>query len=104
MYTGSGFRSTDLSRYLAFFITFSIASMVSIPVYSVSFESEDWSASVDTTITTGISWRIQDRDTRIIGLSGDPLGVGLTGTDASISGTAIRMMPIRITIKAQSAN
>jgi len=54
----------------------------------VSFESGDWSASVDTTMTTGLGWRIQDRDTRIIGLSGDPLGVGLTGTNASITGTA----------------
>jgi len=88
MYTGSGFRSIDLSRFFAFFITFSITSMASIPAYSVSFESGDWSASVDTTATTGLGWRVQDRDTRIIGLSGDPLGVGLTGTDASIAGTA----------------
>jgi len=88
MSTSSGFRSLDVSRFLALFITFSITSIVSISVHSVSFESGDWSASVDTTVTSGLGWRVQDRDTRIIGLSGDPLGVGLTGTDASISGTA----------------
>ena len=88
MYTGSGFRSTYFSRFFAFFITFSITSMASFSAYSVSFENADWSASVDTTLTTGLGWRIQDRDARIIGLSGDPLGVGLTGTDASRTGTA----------------
>ena len=88
MSISSGFRSLKVSRFLALFITFSITSIVSISAYSVSFENGDWSASVDTTMTTGLGWRVQDRDTRIIGLSGDPLGVGLTGTDASISGTA----------------
>ena len=87
MYTGSGSRSIDLSRFVAFFITFTITSISSFSAYGVSFENADWSASVDTTLTTGLGWRIQDRDTRIIGLSGDPLGVGLTGTDASITGT-----------------
>ncbi len=88
MSTSSGFRSLDVSRFLALFITFSITSIASFSAYSVSFENGDWSASVDTTVTSGLGWRIQDRDTRIIGLSGDPLGVGLTGTDASITGTA----------------
>ena len=88
MSTSTGFRSLDVYRFLAFFITFSITSIASFSAYSVSFENGDWSASVDTTVTSGLGWRIQDRDTRIIGLSGDPLGVGLTGTDASITGTA----------------
>ena len=88
MTTGSRFRSVDVSRLLALLIAFSMTSIASFSAYSVSFESGDWSASVDTTMTTGLGWRVQDRDTRIIGLSGDPLGVGLTGTDASISGTA----------------
>jgi hypothetical protein len=88
MYTGSGLRSTYSSRFLALSGTFLISSLVSIPAYSVNFESGDWSASVDTTMTTGLGWRVQDRDTRLIGLSGDPLGVGLTGTDAAVIGTA----------------
>jgi hypothetical protein len=89
MYISSGFRSMDFSRFLALSSTILISSFVSIPAYSVSFESGDWSASVDTTMTTGLGWRVQDRDTRIIGLTGDPPPVfGLTGTGSSITGTA----------------
>lgn len=91
MYTSSGFRSTYLSRFLALSSVFLISSITSISAYSVDFESGDWSASVDTTATTGLGWRIQDRDTRIIGLSGDPIlpaPLTLSGTEASIIGTA----------------
>jgi hypothetical protein len=88
MYTGSGFRSTDFSRLFALSSVFLISSFISIPAYSVNFELGDWSASVDTTATTGLGWRVQDRDTEIIGLTGDVVGVGLTGTDASRVGTA----------------
>ena len=91
MSTGSRFSSIDRLHFSTLCITFIISSMVSISAYSVSFESGDWSASVDTTATTGIGWRIEDRDTRIIGLSGDPILPGpfaLPGTDASIIGTA----------------
>ncbi|MFB3100358.1 MAG: hypothetical protein ACE1ZM_02810, partial [Gammaproteobacteria bacterium] len=58
MYISSGFRSIDFSRFLALSSTFLISSIASIPAYSVSFESGEWSASVDTTMTTGLGWRI----------------------------------------------
>ena len=91
MSTGSRFSSIDRLHFSTLFITLIISSMVSISAYSVSFESGDWSASVDTTMTAGLGWRIEDPDTRIIGLSGDPILPGpfaLPGTDASITGTA----------------
>ncbi len=91
MSTGTRFSSIDRLHFSTLCITLIISSMVSISAYSVSFESGDWSASVDTTLTTGLGWRIEDRDTRIIGLSGDPILPGpfaLPGTDASIIGTA----------------
>jgi hypothetical protein len=91
MYTSSGFRSTVFSRFSAFFITFTIASMVSFSAYSVDFESGDWSASVDTTATTGMGWRVENQDKAIIGLSGDPVLPGplaLPGAGSSITGTA----------------
>ena len=91
MSISSGFRSIDWLHFSTLFITLIISSMVSISAHSVSFESGDWSASVDTTATTGLGWRIQDRDTRIIGLTGDPIlpaPLTLPGTGASITGTA----------------
>lgn len=70
------------------FICFSVVLITPLPVYSVSFESGEFSGSVDTTLTYGSGFRVQGSDTQIIGLSGDPVGAGLSGTDASITGTA----------------
>ncbi len=86
MYTSSGFRSTYLSRFFALSSALLVSSIISIPAYSVNFESGDWSASVDTTATTGLGWRVDNQDTRIIGLSADP--AGLPGSGSSITGTA----------------
>ena len=86
MYISSGFRSTYLSRFLALSSAFLISSITSISAYSVGFESGDWAVSVDTTATTGLGWRVDNQDTQIIGLSGDP--AGLPGSGSSITGTA----------------
>jgi len=69
MYTGSGFRSTDLSRFLALFITFGFTSMVSISAYSVTFESGEFYGSLDTTVTAGASSRIARRDNNNVGIA-----------------------------------
>ena len=90
MYTGSEFRSTGFSRFLALSSAFLISSFVSVPAYSVSFETGGISGSVDTTLTYGMAYRIDKPATSLIGLSGDPILPGplaLPGTDASITGT-----------------
>ena len=69
-------------------ICFSVVSIAPSSVYSVSFESGEFSGSVDTTLTYGSGFRVQGSDTQIIGLSGDTVGAGLSGTDASITGSA----------------
>ncbi len=59
-----------------------------ISVSAVSFEKGKLSGSVDTTLIYGSGFRMSTADSQIIGLSGDTIGAGLTGTDASITGTA----------------
>lgn len=59
----------------------------SISVNAVGFDVGDLSGNVDTTLTYGSGFRMSTADSRIIGLTADAAGVGLTGTDASITGT-----------------
>jgi uncharacterized protein DUF1302 len=59
----------------------------SISVNAVSFETGKLSGSVDTTLTYGSGFRMQSPDKQIIGLTADAAGQGLTGTEASITGT-----------------
>ena len=80
-------RQPERHHFASFFITFLITSTASFSAHSVSFESGELSAVVDTTLTYGSGFRVQGADTEIIGLSGDPVGAGLTGT-GSITGTA----------------
>jgi hypothetical protein len=88
MPTNSRFSSVRSSRFLTFFISFFITSIVSTSAYSVSFESGEFSGNVDTTLTFGSGFRADSPDTEIVGLSGDTVGAGLTGTGASVTGTA----------------
>ena len=88
MYTNSDIRSINFSRFLLLFIAFNITSIVSFSVYSVGFKRGEFSGNIDTTISYGQSYRIDNKDTEIIGLSADTAGAGLTNTGASVTGTA----------------
>jgi len=67
MSTSTGFRSLDVYRFLAFFITFSITSIVSFSAYSVTFEHGEVYGSWDTTMSVGTSVRVASRDADNVG-------------------------------------
>lgn len=81
-------RFCTVSSIVSAIFTILSLSTFSFSVYAVSFESGELSASIDTTVAYGSGFRVQEADTQIIGLSADPSGAGLSGTDASITGTA----------------
>ena len=58
------------------------------PVWAVQFDYGDLDGSVDTTLSYGSSWRAHNQDRNIIGLAPDPVGFGLSGTNASVTGRA----------------
>ena len=76
-----------IEHYKRFFLTgmvgFSMAN-----VHAVEYSSGDFNLNVDTTLSYGQSYRTSDHDRGIIGITADPIGAGLSGTDASITGTA----------------
>ncbi len=78
----------DNSCRLGLSISFFITSIISTPAYSVSFEAGELTGSVDTTLTYGSSFRVNNQDRAIIGSIPDPADVGLTGIDASVTGTS----------------
>jgi len=49
---------------------------------AIEFNNGDWSGNLDTTLSYGARWRIQDRDPRLLGLSGIPQA----GTAFSVNG------------------
>ena len=55
---------------------------------ALEFEYGEINGSFDSTISYGQSYRVSAHDRSIIGLSGDPAGVGLSGSQASITGSA----------------
>ena len=79
---------SDIRLFAVLFISFNITSLASFSVYSVGFESGDFSGNVDTTLSYGQSYRTSGQDGDIIGTAGDPAGVGLTGTGGSVTGSA----------------
>ena len=77
---------SGIQLFAVLFMTFNSFLMVPLSVYSVSFESGDFSGNVDTTLTYGSGFRVGSVDTQIVGLSGDP--AGLSGAGAATTGTA----------------
>lgn len=88
MSANSRFSSISSSRFLTLFIPFFITSIVSTSAYSVSFESGEFSGSLDTTLTYGSGFRVGNQDNAIIGVTPGAAGAGLTGTSASVAGTS----------------
>jgi hypothetical protein len=44
-----------------------LAALIAAPVYSFQFDRGDLAGSLDTTLSYGLMWRVQDRDPRLIG-------------------------------------
>ena len=85
MYTGSRFRSSDFSRFLALFITFSIGSISSFSSYSVTFESGELSGNLDTTVSVGTSARVASSDSDNIGRANGGTGFSTNSDNGNLN-------------------
>ncbi len=85
MYTSSGFCSLKVSRFLAFFITFSITSIASFSAYSVTFEHGEVYGSWDTTATYGQTYRVQSREAELIGIANGGTAFSVNGDDGNLN-------------------
>ena len=85
MYTSSGFCSLKVSRFLAFFITFSIGSIASFSAYSVTFEFGEVYGSWDTTATYGQTYRVQSREAELIGIANGGTAFSVNGDDGNLN-------------------
>jgi len=85
MSTSSGFRSLDVSRFLALFITFSITSSASFSAYSVTFEFGEVYGSWDTTATYGQTYRVQSREPELIGRGNGGTAFSTNGDDGNLN-------------------
>lgn len=77
----SGVTTTAMSA-AAFAIALSAASA---PSYAFQFNSGDLEGSLDTTVSYGASWRVEDRDESIIGLPNGGTANSVNGDDGNLN-------------------
>lgn len=85
MSSSSGFRSVDNYRLSTLLITFSITSLISIPAYSVSFESGEVFGSLDTTVSYGRAHRVQRPAAELIGIANGGTAFSVNGDDGNLN-------------------
>src|SRR4030042_3424017 len=55
--------------------------VVVAPVWGADYQSGDFRLSLATTLSYGLTWRVEDRDTRIIGLANGGTADSVNGDD-----------------------
>ncbi len=85
MSVSSGFRSIDVSRFLALFTTCFITAIASTPAYSVGFEVGDVYGSWDTTISYGRTHRVQSPASELIGIANGGSAFSVNGDDGNLN-------------------
>ncbi|MFB3091310.1 MAG: DUF1302 family protein, partial [Gammaproteobacteria bacterium] len=85
MSTSSGFRTINVSRFLALVINFSIISIASFPAYGVTFEHGEVYGSWDTTATYGQTYRVQSREAELVGRGNGGTAFSTNGDDGNLN-------------------
>jgi len=94
-----GLRPVPARRALGLSIAFALAGLAAAPAHAIDFEfGEGWTGSFDTTVSYGVSMRMQDADLALIGKSNiNPL----VGT---LSNAAQRVAPGRWSVNSDDGN
>ncbi|HLE60621.1 MAG TPA: DUF1302 family protein, partial [Thermoanaerobaculaceae bacterium] len=59
--------------------------LVVAPVWGADYQSGDFRLSLGTTLSYGLTWRVGDRDTRIIGLANGGTAYSVNGDDGNLN-------------------
>jgi len=59
--------------------------LVVAPVWGADYQSGDFRLSLGTTLSYGLTWRVEDRDTRIIGLANGGTAYSVNGDDGNLN-------------------
>ena len=66
-------------------LALAIAGATSFPAQAFEFSSGEMTGSLDTTISYGARWRVQDRDERIIGIANGGTAYSVNGDDGNLN-------------------
>lgn len=85
-------------------VTLAVASALATPALAVQFGSGDFSASLDTTLTYGVSWRMADRADNLVGKCNlDPTGCAPIPL-AALPNAVQRAAPGRFSVNGDDGN
>ena len=75
-----------------------VSALFSAPAQPVELERGDFSAALDTTVSYGLTWRLDDRDSRLIGLANGGSAFSVNADDGNFNyGTGVFSNLLRIT-------
>jgi hypothetical protein len=94
-----GLRPVPARRALGLSIAFALAGLAAAPAHAIDFEfGEGWTGSFDTTVSYGVSMRMQDADLAQIGKS------AINPTVFTLSNAAQRVAPGRWSVNGDDGN
>jgi hypothetical protein len=97
--TPRGLRPAPARRALGLSIAFALAGFAAAPAHAIEFQfGEGWTGSFDTTVSYGVSMRMQDADLALIGKSNINPAVG------QLSNAAQRAAPGRWSVNSDDGN
>ncbi len=76
----SGVKSTCLSL-----LAFVLAATFAVPAFAFQFDYGDLSGSLDSTLSYGLAWRMEDQDPDIVGLSNGGNAFSVNGDDGNLN-------------------
>ena len=77
------FRSRPVFGVIGLVIGFLLS--ISGPAYAFQFEHGEIQGSLDTTLSFGASWRVQDQDSDIIGIANDGTAYSVNADDGNLN-------------------
>ena len=62
-----------------------VAVLISTPAQAIDFERGDFSMALDTTLSYGLTWRLEDQDSELIGIANGGSAFSVNGDDGNLN-------------------